>query len=123
MTNNSLTPEQRRAVTEWLAKVMGWELRTTSRGGVLAGPVGGGIFCLSGPSFMPRWSPLDSWQDAGQVWEKAQFKGYYIKLCNQQMGSPWFADVQRCNDISFGDSGPLAISLAVFRATGGKLDG
>ena len=65
------------------------------------------------------WNPLDSWADAGAVWEKAREMGTYRWL-SAQPGFQWaMFDPNVEDDLgSQADSGPRAICEAVARATG-----
>lgn len=123
--STNLTPEQRRRVTEWLAeRVMGWKVeRHATKPIVWVHDDAGDIWYLARPISAPYirigfWSPLDSGSDTMQVWEKAREKGIRIRLSGND--TEWVASDHDCV-IEVAPSGPLAISLAVFRATGGVL--
>lgn len=66
----------------------------------------------------PHWNPLDSWADAGMVWERARKMGIWIELSG---ADNWRATFDRAGGSYITlpcDSGPRAISEAVGRATG-----
>lgn len=66
------------------------------------------------------WRPLDSWQDAGAVWERAAEMGYGpIVLIFSKTDKQWCAWVDK-GKIVKADSGPRAICEAIAMATGWK---
>ena len=87
-----MSNDQRRSLVEWLGrKVMGWE-----------GEIG-------------HWE-ID-WPFAGMVWERAREMGIMLSLVGDSTG--WSVDDGESLDfVAGGPSGPLAISLAIARATG-----
>ena len=94
---DALTPAQRRSLVEWLGrKVMGWE-----------GEIG-------------HWRI--EWPFAGMVWDKAREMQVFAVL-RGQVDHRWYATAsdmktEIMSGNVFADSGPLAISLAIARATG-----
>ena len=61
---------------------------------------------------------LDSWADAGMVWERAREMGIQLDLIG---ADKWFGRIWNGpNSVQYlGDSGPRAICEAIYRATGG----
>lgn len=71
-----------------------------------------------------QWvSPACNWEFAGMVWEKAREMGIYLTLHGKPIGwkayYPVDANTLLLNDVD-ADSGPRAICLAIYRATGGR---
>lgn len=66
-----------------------------------------------------NWNPLDSWADAGVVWEKARKMGLHVVLICSQKEKDWCAWAGK-EKIIRSDSGPRALCEAVALATGWK---
>jgi hypothetical protein len=60
---------------------------------------------------------LNSWADAGMVWERAREMGHEIMLVGVPLES-WMAGQPMSDEPEIHDSGPRAICEAVARATG-----
>jgi len=78
--------------------------------------------------FGSHWNPLDSWADAGMLWEKAREKGTEVELIGriEPFSKPW--DVTAANseeDIftGFAHFGSRAITEVIARAFGWKPEG
>jgi hypothetical protein len=66
--------------------------------------------------FHDQWQPLDSWADAGMVWEKARGMGIRLEL-HGRPESTWYCSWKPTYCVTE-DSGPRAICEAIARATG-----
>ena len=67
------------------------------------------------------WNPLDSWADAGMVWDTARARGIWLRLSGVRDG--WVAVNIETGDGQLRDSGPRAICEAVAKATGWEPEG
>lgn len=93
-------------------RVMGWKIQHHQ-----------GVDCIYSTdgltflSYLFKWNPAESWDDMGQVWEKAAKMGHVLQLTN--IGDAWVGKpITSSGDMATCDSGPRAITTAIARAFG-----
>ena len=134
MPQTNLTPSQRQQVTRWLAeKVMGWAIVQQSvwhrfpQEGVLVDcseAQQAYFFAEKRCSATQKFDPLDSWADTGKVWEKAQADPQIIADMEQEVFEQAHAVEMGAATLEWflQNANPLALSMAIFKATGGVLN-
>ena len=120
-----LTDAQTQSLIRHLATdVMGWKMQSGKHDGFACGSDGASHSLWGGFSILaPRWNPTTDGSAMMQVWEAAREKDYTGSLINcYPSANGWVATVWDDTPLVVAsartDSGPLALCLAVGRATG-----
>ena len=111
--------EDQRLIRFLAEKVLGWQVEQNSRATIARG-ADGTVVCLDGHSSCRYWNSLDSWADAGMLWEKVPFLSVRGLMCTPT--GPKYSTSLYDKNAKFihvwADTVPLVISKALATAFG-----